>query len=412
MKLLHTADWHLADRIGRIDRTDDLRRAVERIADLCEQERVETLIVAGDLFSDLARPEALHAAIAHFNRVFRPFLTGGGTIVAVTGNHDNETFCRTLQEAFRLASPAPQQTGDLLPAGRLHLATGATFFRLADRQGQQVQFACLPYPTGQRYLDDPRQRFTSLDERHRALKDALEERLKQMQQQLDPRLPSVLIGHFYVSGAATRGLFRLSEQEDVCFGESTLASGWSYVALGHIHQPQPLAGLPHARYSGSIERLDLGERDDDKSAVLLEIGRHGLLSEPTTVPLEATPFYDVHITDPQAELPHLTERYPHAERALTKLHITYRPGEDNLPEILAELDRRFPRWYSRDYRAARSETAGGADFAATLEGEGEAAHRPGATVLRYLEHVIPEDDADRAELFALAHELLQQSPDG
>jgi hypothetical protein len=98
---------------------------------------------------------------------------------------------------------------------------------------------------------------------------------------------------------------------------------------------------------------------------------------------------------------------------LTKLHLTYRPGEDNLPEILAELDRIFPRWYSRDYRAARSETATTADFAAMLEGDADAtsAHRPDATVLRYLEHALPEDDPDRSELFALAQELLQQSTD-
>ena len=32
MRMLHTGDWHLGDRLGRIDRTDDLRRAVERIA--------------------------------------------------------------------------------------------------------------------------------------------------------------------------------------------------------------------------------------------------------------------------------------------------------------------------------------------------------------------------------------------
>jgi hypothetical protein len=32
MRLLHIADWHLGDRLGRIDRTPDLRRAVERVA--------------------------------------------------------------------------------------------------------------------------------------------------------------------------------------------------------------------------------------------------------------------------------------------------------------------------------------------------------------------------------------------
>ena len=50
MKLLHTADWHLNDRLGRIDRTDDLRRAVERVAAICHDEAIDVLIVAGDLF--------------------------------------------------------------------------------------------------------------------------------------------------------------------------------------------------------------------------------------------------------------------------------------------------------------------------------------------------------------------------
>jgi hypothetical protein len=40
MRILHTADWHLADRLGRIDRTDDLRRAVERVAGYYAEEKV------------------------------------------------------------------------------------------------------------------------------------------------------------------------------------------------------------------------------------------------------------------------------------------------------------------------------------------------------------------------------------
>ena len=30
MRILHTADWHLGDRLGRIDRTEDIRQSVER----------------------------------------------------------------------------------------------------------------------------------------------------------------------------------------------------------------------------------------------------------------------------------------------------------------------------------------------------------------------------------------------
>ena len=56
MRILHTADWHLGDRLGRIDRTDDLRRAVERVAGYCLSEKADVLLVAGDIFSEVAGP--------------------------------------------------------------------------------------------------------------------------------------------------------------------------------------------------------------------------------------------------------------------------------------------------------------------------------------------------------------------
>src|SRR5262245_57129683 len=103
MRILHTADWHLADRLGRIDRTDDLRRAVERVAAYCAGESVDLLLVAGDLFSELAGPEALRESIRHLQDVFGAFLREGGSILAMTGNHDKENFCQTLRHAMNLA---------------------------------------------------------------------------------------------------------------------------------------------------------------------------------------------------------------------------------------------------------------------------------------------------------------------
>src|SRR4029453_8419307 len=82
MRILHTADWHLGDRLGRINRTAELRRAVEHIAAFCEAEGVEVLLVAGGLFSDRCGQDGLRDAIEHLQRTFLPFLRRGGTIVA------------------------------------------------------------------------------------------------------------------------------------------------------------------------------------------------------------------------------------------------------------------------------------------------------------------------------------------
>src|SRR3954454_19163969 len=129
MRVLHTADWHLADRLGRIDRTADLRRAVERVGEYCRQERIDVLLVAGDLFSELAGAEALRDAIRHLQEVFAGFLRDGGTILTLTGNHDKENFCQTLRHAMVLAAPFSDVPGETVPAGRLYLATDPTLLR-------------------------------------------------------------------------------------------------------------------------------------------------------------------------------------------------------------------------------------------------------------------------------------------
>jgi exonuclease SbcD len=356
MRILHTADWHLADRLGRIDRTDDLRRAVEHVADYCRQEKVDVLLVAGDLFSELAGPDSLREAIRHLQEVFQDFLRDGGTILTLTGNHDKESFCQTLKHAMCLASPLAGRSGDLAQPGRLYLATGPTLLRLPDRSaGGEVQFVLMPYPTPTRYLaDEASQRYQGLDEKNRHLMAAYTSRLKAIQQsdRYNQALPSVLSAHIHVRGSELPTLFRLTEQEDVVFSDADLPADFAYVALGHIHRAQALGGQAQVRYSGSIERLDLGERDDQKGVVVFDLGPEGLRGEPEVLPLDATPVYEVEIRCPRDELPELRDRFADASRHLVRIVCTYTAGVDNREEVLRELEEIFPRWYDRQVTEA------------------------------------------------------------
>src|SRR4051794_20397223 len=353
MKLLHTADWHLGDRLGRIDRTDDLRRAVERVAAYCREEKVDVLLVAGDVFSELARPDGLREAVRHLQGTFEGFLREGGTILAVTGNHDNENFCQTLRHAMTLAAPAVGNFGALAPAGRLYLTADPSLLRLRDPQtAGEVQFVLMPYPTPARYLNtDPLQKYGSFEEKNRHLQAAFAGRLQDIRAdtRFDPLLPTVLVAHVNVQGAEVSSLFRISENEDVVFADNTLHTNYAYVALGHIHKAQALAGHEHVRYSGSIERMDLGEHRDRKGVVLFDIVGGRLAAPPVTLPLEASPIYDVEVHDPQAELARLRDRYADHDTALVNLHVHYTAGVDSLEEVLRELEAIFPRWYNRDW---------------------------------------------------------------
>ena len=64
MKLLHTADWHLGKRLHGIDRLDEARAVLAELAELAAAERVDAVLVAGDLLDRrLIEPQVLAACL-------------------------------------------------------------------------------------------------------------------------------------------------------------------------------------------------------------------------------------------------------------------------------------------------------------------------------------------------------------
>jgi exonuclease SbcD len=407
MRILHTADWHLGDRLGRIDRTADLRQAIERIAGYCASEKVDVLLIAGDLFSELARPDGLRDAIRHLQETFGEFLHRGGTMVAITGNHDNENFCQTLWHVMNLASPA-SGAGDRPSAhGRLHLATGPALMRLSDKRDNfDVQFVLMPYPTPSRFFDaSSAPRYSSLAERNRSLTSAFHQRLASL---IAPPIfrrdqPSVLAAHLTVLSGESPVLFRISPEEDLATRIEDLPTAFDYVALGHIHKSRSVGGQEHVRYCGSIDRLDLGEQNDSKGVVIFDVGPKGLLDKPSVLPLDATPIYEVQIVSPRDQIPTLAERYPNSARDLVNLHISYTAGQDNLEEILAELQRVFPRWYDRDWQET---SALGPTLVPGVAGRGKSFED---TVRDYLNtELVNHDEDEKNAILQHAERLLSE----
>jgi len=406
MRILHTADWHLGDRLGRVDRTDDLRRAVERVADYCKQERADVLLVAGDLFSELARPDGLRETIRHWQDVFGEFLATGGTILTLTGNHDNENFCQTLVHAMALASPAVGRGGAVVPPGRLYLAADPTVVRLRDPLGGfDVQFVLMPFPTPSHFLrGEQGTKYGSPDEKNALLVAAWADALAAIRAHpsYDPTAPAVLGAHVTVHGSTIGpSLFRMTDRQDVVVPGAGLHEQFDYVALGHIHKPQAL-GAAHVRYCGSIEKLDLGEQADHKGVVLVEIGPDGRAGDPVVLPLPSTPIYEVVVRTPAEDLPRLRRENPTPTTDLVNLHVTYTAGVDSLEDVLTELDALFPRWYARDWVESGSLGPSlAARDAPRTKGFGE-------TVRDYLgQELVQHPEADRDAILKLADGLLK-----
>ena len=86
MKVLHTSDWHIGKRLLGRERIGEQREVLREIAALCERERVELVLVAGDVF-DTYLPSS--EAEDLFYTSVRELAGKDRAVVIISGNHDD-----------------------------------------------------------------------------------------------------------------------------------------------------------------------------------------------------------------------------------------------------------------------------------------------------------------------------------
>jgi DNA repair protein SbcD/Mre11 len=344
MRIIHTADWHLCDRLGRLDRTADLKARVERVAELCDEHAADVLLVAGDLFSEQASLDQMTDAVGHLGRTFRGFFDRGGTLVAITGNHDRDSKINFLRSVMPLVAP-PVRPGARLPTGRLYLLNGCFYGTVEPRPEDAVQFVLVPYPFANRY-DLSTADYRTKEEETRLLHAAVANWLGTVagRDGFDAALPTVLTAHLHVRGAELHTLYKLTDRDDILFDFADLNPGWAYAALGHIHRPQTLNGAENVRYPGSLDRLDFGETHDDHGVLFVEIDGSKPVA-PVRLPIPATPFHSIDLADPESELAGLADKYPDRETAIVRVTAGPPTGDLSRDAIARDLRKTFPRLY-------------------------------------------------------------------
>ncbi len=398
MRIVHTADWHLCDRLGRLDRTDGLRQRVEAVAKVCEDRSADVLLIAGDLFSEQASVDDMTAALLHLRQAFLPFFARGGTVLAVTGNHDRNSRIDIVRAGMGLAVPDAGKGGRLTP-GRMYLANNPAVVRLTHPAVNPVQFVLLPYPFPSRY-DVAADSYASKEEENRQVRAKVADWLqrKSTDASFDQTVPTVLVAHLHVRGSELTTAYKMSDRDDVLFDVGELHPDWRYVALGHIHQPQCLGGGETVRYPGSLDRLDFGETHDTHGVVVFDVvGAEPV--RPVCVPVPPTPFHTITVADPNAELPTLHEKYPDHATAIVRFFVRP-PTALSRDEVSRHLKRMFPNWHTLAWEEPAAADAGPVKFSP----------RAGFadTVRAYLtEQLDRENDPDKARVLALADTFLK-----
>jgi len=260
LKVLHTSDWHLGQSFMGKSRQDEHEAFLGWLIKTIEQERVDTLIVAGDIFDTATPPN--YALELYYN-----FLTKISSlcknIIITVGNHDSVA---TLK--------APKQ---LLRALNVHVVTSGDENEdevIAIYDDAKLQGIVCAVPFLRDYVVRKSQSAQTMDDKESALSNGIKEHYmsaykKAKELSKGNNVPIIATGHLTTLGAKTSE----SEREIYIGGtldvDSDFFKDFDYVALGHLHINQRV-GCESVRYSGSPIPLSFSESNSQKKVNIVE----------------------------------------------------------------------------------------------------------------------------------------------
>jgi exonuclease SbcD len=263
MRFLHTSDWHLGRAIRGQSRQSEFEGVVLGVVDIARRSDVDAVLIAGDIFDTFSPPtdaeRLLYEALA--------MLRGDGiNVVMVAGNHDHATRMDALASVLKIAG--------VHSIGSARATADAATIRLPSRDGSEAAtIVALPWVPERSAVEFE----TLLGAPNEALQQyagRLERALAHFCEPFSTSAINVLVAHMLIDGASIDeggGERKLHIGQAFAVQAQSLPASAQYVALGHVHKPQEMAGPAPAYYSGSLLQLDFGESEQQKYVNIVDI---------------------------------------------------------------------------------------------------------------------------------------------
>ncbi|MBQ1771199.1 MAG: exonuclease SbcCD subunit D [Clostridia bacterium] len=328
MKFFHLSDLHIGIRFKEYSLLEDQRYIFRKILDLADSEKPEAVVIAGDIYD---KPSPPSEAVAVFDDFLSALHDRDLHVLIISGNHD---------------SPQRIAFGSRFVDPKIHLSPAydgsVKAVRIIDRFGE-VCFYLLPFvkPSAVRpfFPDEPIASYT----------DAIRTAITHMD--IDPNGRNVLVAHQFVTGAQT------CDSEDISVGgagnvDSSVFALFDYVALGHLHGPQSIAGNPCIRYCGTPLKYSFSEKSHTKSVTVVEMEQKGTVA---TRQIPLIPLHDMR--EIRGTYNELTLKQNYSGTAVDDYLHAVLTDESDIPNALARLRTIYPNILALDYDNKRTRSS-------------------------------------------------------
>ena len=269
MKFLHTSDWHIGAMLYGRKRYEEYERFLDWMVMMVESESVDLLMIAGDIFHTTT--PGSRAQSLYFNFLNRIAASGCRHVVITAGNHDSPSLLDAPRALLRALDIHVSGTASADPADEVIV------LNRADGEPEAVVCA-VPYLRDRdirlagagEHGEEKTQRLIDAVTAHYALVcDAAEVRRRSIGQDI----PLLVMGHLFAAGGVTSdgdGVREIYVGSLARVPVQAFSPVIDYLALGHLHAPQRVAGKECMRYSGAPLPMGFGEAARSGKIVLGE----------------------------------------------------------------------------------------------------------------------------------------------
>ncbi|MCR4890895.1 MAG: exonuclease SbcCD subunit D [Lachnospiraceae bacterium] len=258
MKIMHLADLHIGKSVKDFSMIEDQRFILDWILVLAEMEKVDAVLIAGDVY-DRSIPS--EEAVGLFDEFIYRLTQIPVKVLLISGNHDSD-------ERLNFGSR-------LFVDKEVYFCSkydGELYRQTFEDEFGPVNFYLLPFVKASQVRHfHPEDEIENYDQAVRvAIADG----------DVNPDERNVILAHQFVAGRSGEVMLGGSESPAVanvglverigfdCFDD------FDYAALGHIHKAQSV-GREEVRYAGTPLKYHADEAGDNKSIPIVTLGKKG-----------------------------------------------------------------------------------------------------------------------------------------
>jgi exonuclease SbcD len=269
LKLLHTSDWHIGRTLYGRKRYEEFEAFLTWLAETIQQNAIDALLVAGDVF-DTSAPSN-RAQELYYRFLCRVAASSCRHVVVVAGNHDSPSFLNAPKELLKALDVHVVGSSTESPEDEVLVLRN-------DQDAPELIVCAVPYLRDRdirvaeagESVEDKEQKLIDGIRTHYAAVAALAE---QKREELGVDIPIVGTGHLFTAGGQTvdgDGVRELYVGSLAHVTAGIFPACFNYLALGHLHVPQKVNGSETIRYSGSPLPMGFGEAKQQKSVCQVE----------------------------------------------------------------------------------------------------------------------------------------------